>query len=86
MHNLSSAVDTRSPSNNLINFCKLLDESEDLQSQTKEATTAEQVIAIAASNGYEISYEELRIWSKELRAPYFPWAQKGDQWRRNFFS
>ena len=79
-------MDATSPSNKLINFCKLLDESEDLQSQTKEATTAEQVIAIAASNGYEISYKELRIWSKELRAPYFPWAQKGDQWRRNFFS
>ena len=69
----------------LINFCKLIDERNDLQSQVKEATTAKQIIAIAASNGYEISYEEIRLWSKELRAPYFPWAEKGNEWRRNFF-
>ena len=73
------------PPDQLINFCKLLDESKDLQSQIKEATTPKQIIAIAASNGYEISYETLRIWSKELKAPYFPWAEKGNEWRRNFF-
>jgi hypothetical protein len=77
-------TDSSTP-NQLINFCKLLDESNDLQSQTKEATTPKQIIAIAASNGYEISYKELRIWSKELKAPYFPWAGKGNEWRRNFF-
>ena len=79
-------VDTTSLSNQLINFIKLADESNDLQSQIKEVTTAEQIIAIAASNGYEISYKELRIWPKELKAPYFPWAEKGNEWRRNFFS
>ena len=61
-------------------------ESNDLQSQIKEAATCEQIIAIAASNGYEISYKELRTWSKELMAPYFPWAEKGNEWRRDFFS
>ena len=81
-----SEVDTTSLSNQLINFIELADESNDLQSQIKEVTTAEQIIAIAASNGYEISYKELRTWSKELKAPYFPWAEKGNEWRRNFFS
>ncbi|WP_159098327.1 Nif11-like leader peptide family natural product precursor [Synechococcus sp. WH 8016] len=75
-----------SPPNQLINFCAILSERNDLQSQIKEATTCEQIIAIAASNGYEISYKELRTWSKELKAPYFPWAEKGNEWRRNFFS
>ena len=79
-------MDFTSPSNQLINFIKLADESNDLQSQIKEVTTAEQIIAIAASNGYEISCKELRTWSKELKAPYFPWAEKGNEWRRNFFS
>ncbi len=73
-----------SPPNQLIKFCKLLDESNDLQSQVKEATTPKQIIAIAASNGCEVSHKELRIWSKELKASYFPWAQKGNEWRRNF--
>ena len=74
------------PPNQLINFLKLVDESNDLQSQIKEAATPKQIIAIAASNGYEISYKELRTWSKELKAPYFPWAEQGNEWRRNFFS
>ena len=78
-------MDITSPSNKLINFYKLVDESNDLQSQVMEATTAKQLIAIAASNGYEISYKELRMRSKELTAPYFPWAEKGNEWRRNFF-
>ncbi len=74
-----------SPPTQLANFCKLLDERNDLQAQTKEAKTSKQIIAIAASNGYEISYKELRTWSKELKAPYFPWAEKGNEWRRSFF-
>tara|TARA_Y100000385_G_scaffold30707_1_gene28960 strand:- start:237 stop:368 length:132 start_codon:yes stop_codon:yes gene_type:complete len=38
------------PPNQLINFLKLVDESNDLQSQIKEATIPKQIIAIAASN------------------------------------
>ena len=80
------AVNNFSPSDQLINFCKLVDESNDLQSQVKESTTDKQIIEIAASNGYEISYKELRIWSTYLKASYFPWSEKGNEWRRNFFS
>ena len=53
------------PSENLIRFCKLLDIRPDLQSQIKEAKTAKQIIEIAVSNGCDISYHELRFWSKE---------------------
>ena len=72
-------------SKKLLSFCKLLDKRRDLQSKTKEATTVNQIIEIAVSNGCEISYNELRFWSKELKAPYFPWSEKGNEWRRNFF-
>jgi hypothetical protein len=74
-----------SPPNQLINFCELLKKNNDLQSKVKKSTTAKEIIEIAASNGCEISYKELRIWSKELKAPYFPWAAKGSEWRRHFF-
>ena len=73
------------PSNQLTAFCKSLNENNDLQSQIQEAKTAKQIIAIAALNGHEISFNELRIWSKELKAHYFPWAEMGNEWRRNFF-
>ena len=74
------------PSSELIAFCKILEKDNNLQAQVKEANCPQQIMDLAASLGQEISSTELRIWSKELRAPYFPWAEKGDQWRRNFFS
>ena len=73
------------PSNELIAFCKLLEKDNNLQLEVKGANCAQQIIDLAASLGQEISSKELRIWSRELRAPYFPWAEKDDQWRRNFF-
>lgn len=78
-------ADIPSPSDQLINFCSLLNESKKLQSQVKEAKTANQIIKIAESNGFKISQKELRFWSKELKANYFPWAEMGNEWRRNFF-
>ena len=77
--------DSEPSSDELTRFCKSIEESTDLQSQVKEVKNAKQILAIAASNGYKISYKELRFWSKELKATYFPWAEMGDEWRRNFF-
>lgn len=74
------------PSDELTAFCKLLEKNNNLQLEVKGANCPQQIIDLAASLGQEISRKELRIWSKELRAHYFPWAEKGDQWRRNFFS
>ena len=73
------------PSEALFAFCKLLEQSSDLQSKVKAAENPQQIIKIAAIEGHEISYVELRIWSKELSADYFPWATMGHEWRRNFF-
>ena len=81
-----SMDDFAPPSENLLRFCKLLDNRPDLQAQTKEAKTAKQIIETAVSNGCDISYYELRFWSKELKATYFPWSEMGKEWRRNFFS
>ena len=74
------------PSSELVAFCQLLEKDKNLQLQVKGANCPQQIVDLAATLGQEISSHELRIWSKELRAPYFPWEQKGDQWRRNFFS
>ncbi len=72
--------------NQLILFCKLLNEDKILQSQVKAAVTPKHIIELAASKGCEISHSELRSWSKELTAPYFPWSEMGNEWRRNFFN
>jgi hypothetical protein len=74
------------PSYQLIQFCDLLDKNEELQLQIKAAATPKEIIEIAESNGCKLSLKELRFWSKELKAKYFPWSEMGNEWRRNFFS
>ena len=74
-----------SPPALLIRFCKHLDNDDSLKEQIAKASSPSQIIELAKSNGFVITVEELRIWSRELKAPYFPWAQMGHEWRRKFF-
>ena len=64
----------------------LLDKDERLQELVKTAKVPERIIEIAESAGIKISIKQLRFWSRELTAPYFPWAEKGYLWRREFFA
>ena len=73
------------PSEALLAFTKFLEKDEDLQSKIKAAENPQQIIDIAESEGFTISPLELRTWSKELTADYFPWASNGNEFRRNFF-
>ena len=67
-------------------FIDIIEKDESMQTNAKRANTPDQIIQIAESVGINISMKQLRFWSKELKAPYFPWSEKGDQWRRKFFS
>lgn len=67
-------------------FIDIIEKDESMQTNVKRANTPDQIIQIAESVGINISMKQLRFWSKELKAPYFPWSEKGDQWRRKFFS
>ncbi len=73
------------PSESFIAFIKFLEKDEDLQSKIKVAENPQQIIDIAESTGFTISPLELRISSSGLSADYFPWATKGNDFRRNFF-
>ena len=75
-----------SPPESLICFCKHLEDNDSLKEQIAKASNPSQIIELAKSNGFVITVEELRIWSRELKAPYFPWAQMGHEWRRKFFT
>ena len=76
--------ESRSPKA-LLAFIKFLEKDEDLQSKIKVAENPQQIIDIAESTGFTISPLELRISSSGLSADYFPWATKGNDFRRNFF-
>ena len=67
-------------------FTELLDQDREAQELVKSANTPEQIVKLAESAGIDISVKQLRFWSRELKAPYFPWAEKGNQWRREFFA
>ena len=66
-------------------FVDLLDQDAEMQELVKMANTPGQIVALAESAGIKISVKQLRFWSRELTASYFPWAEKGNQWRREFF-
>ena len=73
------------PPLSLVSFCKIADKNNDIQLKISNATHPKQIADLAMTTGHEISVEELKLWSNELTAPYFPWPQKGDEWHRSFF-
>ena len=73
------------PPDALLAFCNLLDHDKDLRLKVKTAKDPNRIIELAALGGHDFSLKELRFWSKELKAAYFPWAEMGDEWRRRFF-
>jgi len=82
---LPSSPSGNRPSELFIAFIKLLEKDEDLQSKIKVAENHQQIIDIAESAGFTFSCLELRTYSSDLSAHYFPWASKGNEFRRNFF-
>ena len=74
------------PPQALLEFCKQLDSDNNLQARIKSAEKPHQIVNIASSLGLQFSVMELRVWSRELVADYFPWAKMGKEWRRNFFT
>ena len=70
----------------IFSFCRLVDNDKSLQSLVKNATHPKQIVDIASSMGHEFSTRSLRISSKHLTAAYFPWSEKGREWRINFFN
>ena len=73
------------PPSDLIDFCKFVEGNKELQSSVKRATNAKEILDIAQAAGFTFSIIELRIWSRELSAAWFPWSGKNRDWRRSFF-
>ena len=67
-------------------FVDLLDKDAKLQALVKAAKAPGEILRIAELGGIKISMNQLRFWSRELKAPYFPWAGMGNQWRQEFFA
>jgi hypothetical protein len=66
-------------------FIDALERSPEHQQRVSEATTPEQITALAADLGCLVSTQDLRAVSRDLCATWWPWSEKGHAWRRAFF-
>ena len=69
----------------IIEFVSIVEKDESMQLLVKAAKRPVEIISLAESLGIKMSMNQLRYWSRELTAPYFPWAERGSQWRREYF-
>lgn len=67
-------------------FVARLEGEPDLAAELKGCPSPEAILALAERQGILFSWQALRVESGNLSAAYWPWAGKGDAWRRNFFS
>ena len=70
----------------LVRFVAHAEESPHLQQRLRGSAHASQVVELAAECGFVVSLEELRKASKELCAPWWPWAGRERAWCRAFFT
>lgn len=70
----------------LIAFVTCADQDPELQALIAGAASPQQILDLAAVRGCVVELEVLRQASRELSAPYWPWAAKGTSWRRQFFA
>jgi predicted ribosomally synthesized peptide with nif11-like leader len=82
----ASRSEVMTPPKALLEFCTRLEGDTALQAKITATENPQQILDIASSLGFQISVVELRVWSRELTAPHFPWAAKRSEWRRNFFT
>jgi predicted ribosomally synthesized peptide with nif11-like leader len=57
-----------------------------LQEQLQSASSPQEIVAIAAEKGYQISVEQLGLLSHRLNEAYWAWSGRGERWRQRFFA
>jgi hypothetical protein len=76
----------QAPPSALVGFVKVVEGDKLLQDRVRSSRNSKQILEIAKELGFGFSLTELRNWSSELSAVWFPWAGQSRQWRRDFFS
>jgi hypothetical protein len=66
-------------------FCRLVAASSAHQSRLQACSTPEDILAMAAELDCLFPRQTLRSCSRDLAADHWPWAQKGQIWRQQFF-
>ncbi|MCP9791926.1 Nif11-like leader peptide family natural product precursor [Vulcanococcus limneticus] len=67
-------------------FTALATFSSPVQEKLRQVQSPEEIVAVAAENGYQITVPQLSFFSKRLNGDHWVWARKGDDWRESFFA
>ncbi|NDC15114.1 MAG: Nif11 family protein [Synechococcaceae bacterium WB9_2_170] len=70
----------------IVEFVRLVEGDSGLQARIKVCSTPAEVIALAAEHQCVLTAQELRKFSRDLSASYWPWSARGYDWRRQFFA
>lgn len=73
-------------SDHLYLFTALAAFNKSLQDQLKTAESPQDIIAIAAEKGDQISIDQLGLLSIRLNETYWVWSGRGERWRHRFFA
>lgn len=60
--------------------------SKEAQQRLQSVQSAQEIVALAAEKGYQITVEQLSHFSRRLQEPHWVWNQHDEQWGRDFFS
>lgn len=67
-------------------FAALAAFSKDIQEKLRQAQTPDEIVAIAAEHGYQITWQQLSHYASRLNGDHWIWVQKGEAWRERFFA
>lgn len=74
-----------SPSNNLVALALRVEADPQLCERLRACQTPADLLALAAELQLELPPRELRLWSRQLASPCWPWHNRGRDFRRAFF-
>jgi predicted ribosomally synthesized peptide with nif11-like leader len=67
-------------------FAKAVAADRQLQGLVKACRQPQEIVDYAAAQGFDVSIQQLRTYATDLSAPWWPWAESGQEGRRAFFS
>ncbi len=67
-------------------FTALATFSSPVQEKLRRVQSPEEIVAIAADNGYRITVPQLSFFSRCLNGDHWVWSRRGDHWREGFFA
>lgn len=67
-------------------FTALATFSSSVQEKLRQVQSPEEIVGVAAENGYQITASQLSFFSKRLNGDHWVWSRKGDEWRESFFT